>query len=70
MLCTGGMHYRARAAAPSAERTLLLAYLLTCLLAYLLTCFPQVLREDIKQNRLKESLNLFDIACNRRYPDK
>ena len=29
-----------------------------------------MLREDIKQNRLKESLNLFDIACNRRYPDK
>jgi len=28
-----------------------------------------VLREDIKQNRLKESLNLFDIACNRRYVD-
>ena len=29
-----------------------------------------MLREDIKQNRLKESLNLFDIASNRRYPDK
>lgn len=35
-----------------------------------LTEYNQVLREDIKQNRLKESLNLFDIACNRRYPDK
>jgi len=35
-----------------------------------LTEYDQVLREDIKQNRLKESLNLFDIACNRRYPDK
>ena len=34
----------------------------------LATC--QVLREDVKQNRLKESINLFDIACNRRYPDK
>jgi len=31
--------------------------------------YDQVLREDIKQNRLKESLNLFDIACNRRYVD-
>lgn len=29
--------------------------------------YDQVLREDLKQNRLKESLNLFDIACNRRY---
>jgi len=35
-----------------------------------LTEYNQVLREDVKQNRLKESLNLFDIACNRRYPDK
>jgi len=35
-----------------------------------LTEYNQVLREDIKQNRLKESINLFDIACNRRYPDK
>jgi len=35
-----------------------------------LTEYNQMLREDIKQNRLKESLNLFDIACNRRYPDK
>jgi len=32
--------------------------------------YNQVLREDVKQNRLKESLNLFDIACNRRYPEK
>mmetsp|Transcript_27333 Transcript_27333/g.45579 ORF Transcript_27333/g.45579 Transcript_27333/m.45579 type:complete len:324 (+) Transcript_27333:74-1045(+) len=32
--------------------------------------YNQVLREDVKQNRLKESINLFDIACNRRYPDK
>jgi len=32
--------------------------------------YTQMLREDIKQNRLKESLNLFDIASNRRYPDK
>jgi|UniRef100_A0A7S0J0R0 GTPase SAR1 family protein len=32
-----------------------------------LTEYDQTLREDIKQNRLKESLNLFDIACNRRY---
>lgn len=31
--------------------------------------YDQVLREDLKQNRLKESLNLFDIACNRRYVD-
>merc|ERR1712195_369945 len=31
-----------------------------------LTEYNQVLREDIKQNRLKESLNLFDIACKRR----
>ncbi|KAL1495780.1 hypothetical protein AB1Y20_016642 [Prymnesium parvum] len=35
-----------------------------------LTEYNQVLREDVKQNRLKESINLFDIACNRRYPDK
>ena len=35
-----------------------------------LTEYNQVLREDIKQNRLKESINLFDIACNRKYPDK
>jgi len=35
-----------------------------------LTEYNQVLREDIKQNRLKESLNIFDIACNRRYPNK
>merc|ERR1712194_586145 len=35
-----------------------------------LTEYNQVLREDVKQSRLKESLNLFDIACNRRYPDK
>lgn len=32
--------------------------------------YHQVLRDDVKQNRLKESINLFDIACNRRYPDK
>merc|ERR1712194_532850 len=30
-----------------------------------LTEYNQVLCEDVKQNRLKESLNLFDIACNR-----
>jgi len=35
-----------------------------------LTEYNQVLREDMKQNRLKESINLFDIACNRRYPEK
>jgi len=35
-----------------------------------LTEYTQVLREDIKQNRLRESLNLFDIACNHRYKDK
>mmetsp|Transcript_14502 Transcript_14502/g.38568 ORF Transcript_14502/g.38568 Transcript_14502/m.38568 type:complete len:126 (+) Transcript_14502:730-1107(+) len=35
-----------------------------------LTEYNQVLREDVKQNRLKESINLFDIACNRRYPEK
>ena len=35
-----------------------------------LTEFDQKLREDVEQNRLKESLHLFDIACNRRYPDK
>lgn len=31
--------------------------------------YDQVLREDVKMNRLRESLNLFDIACNRRYPN-
>ena len=35
-----------------------------------LTEYDQKLREDVEQNRLKESLHLFDIACNRRYPDK
>jgi GTPase SAR1 family protein len=37
---------------------------------FAMTEYNQTLREDVKMNRMKESLNLFDIACNRRYPDK
>ena len=45
-----------RARAPPAERALLLFYLAKYLLLLLprLLTFLQVLREDIKQNRLKE----------------
>ena len=45
-----------RARAPPAERALLLFYLaiLSLLLLPRLLTFLQVLREDIKQNRLKE----------------
>ena len=68
--CSRVQRHRRRRAADGAAEWNLTGEITAVIFVCALTEYNQVLREDIKQNRLKESLNLFDIACNRRYPDK